>query len=205
MIHTMAVQSYRSLRDLILPLGQLTAVTGANGSGQSSVYRPLRFADAAQNPVVASLAHEGGLPSTFWAGPEAIARGVRQRSYAVEPLKNRKVASLKLGFGGDEYGYSTTWATLPRHPRRRCLDSTRISSASAFGKGRSIGTPLLSSIASWQTAFDGCKAFITRVKAAGGNAQMLYPLDHSIRGNSHMIMQDKKQSSDRQPDLEVDR
>ncbi len=44
---------------------------------------------------------------------------------------------------------------------------------------------------SWQTAFDGCKAFISRVKAAGGKAQMLHPPDHGIRGNSHMIMQDK--------------
>jgi hypothetical protein len=44
---------------------------------------------------------------------------------------------------------------------------------------------------SWQTAFDSCEAFITRVKAAGGHAHMLYPPDLGIRGNSHMIMQDK--------------
>ncbi len=47
-------------------LGQLTVITGANGSGKSSVYRSLRLlADVAQNAVVASLAREGGLPSTF--------------------------------------------------------------------------------------------------------------------------------------------
>jgi len=107
MIRTVAVQGYRSLRDLTLPLGQLTVITGANGSGKSSLYRSLRLlADTAQNSVVASLAREGGLPSTFWAGPETIARGVRQGTYAVEGLANRKVASLKLGFGGDIYGYS---------------------------------------------------------------------------------------------------
>ena len=33
-------------------------------------------------PVVASLASEGGLPSTSWAGPETIARSVRQGNYA---------------------------------------------------------------------------------------------------------------------------
>jgi predicted ATPase len=107
MIRTVAVQGYRSLRDLVLPLGQLSVITGANGSGKSSVYRSLRLlADVAQNAVIGSLAREGGLPSTFWAGPETIARSVRQRTHAVEGLAKRNVASLKLGFGGDEYGYS---------------------------------------------------------------------------------------------------
>lgn len=106
MIRTVAVQGYRSLRDLVLPLGQLSLITGANGSGKSSVYRSLRLlADVAQNSVVASLAREGGLPSTFWAGPETIARSVRQGVHALEPLAKRSSASLKLGFGGDEYGY----------------------------------------------------------------------------------------------------
>ena len=74
MIRTVAVQGYRSLREFVLPLGQLSVITGANGSGKSSVYRSLRLlADVAQNAVVASLAREGGLPSTFWAGPETIA------------------------------------------------------------------------------------------------------------------------------------
>src|SRR5205823_2958200 len=117
MIHTVAVQGYRSLRDLLLPLGQLSVITGANGSGKSSVYRSLRLlADAALNSVVASLAREGGLPSTFWAGPETIARGVRQGTYAVEPLAKRKVASLKLGFGGDTYGYSIDLGYPPPPP-----------------------------------------------------------------------------------------
>ena len=107
MVRTVAVQGYRSLRDLVLPLGQLSVITGANGSGKSSVYRSLRLlADAAQNAVVASLAREGGLPSTFWAGPQTIARSVRQGVHAVEPLAKRNVASLKLGFGRDTYSYS---------------------------------------------------------------------------------------------------
>jgi len=107
MIRTVAVQGYRSLRDLVLPLGQLSLITGANGSGKSSVYRSLRLlADAAQNAVVASLAAEGGLPATFWAGPETIARSVRQGVHEVQPLAKRNVASLKLGFGADSYSYS---------------------------------------------------------------------------------------------------
>jgi len=132
-IRTVAVHGYRSLRDLVLPLGQLSLITGANGSGKSSVYRSLRLlADAALNSVVASLAREGGLPSTFWAGPETIGRNVRQGIYAVEPLANRKAASLRLGFGGDTYGYSidlgyppppppATMFGLDPHVKRECI------------------------------------------------------------------------------------
>ena len=117
MIRIVAVQGYRSLRELVLPLGQLSVITGANGSGKSSVYRSLRLlADVAQNAVVASLAREGGLPSTFWAGPETIARSVRQGAHAVEGLAKRKTASLKLGFGGDTYGYSIDLGYPPGPP-----------------------------------------------------------------------------------------
>jgi predicted ATPase len=134
-IRTVAIQGYRSLRELVLPLDQLTIITGANGTGKSSLYRSLRLlADVALNAVVASLAREGGLPSTFWAGPETIARSVRQGVHAPEPLAKRNVASLKLGFGGDDYGYSIdlgypqplkppleTMFKLDPHIKRECI------------------------------------------------------------------------------------
>ena len=44
---------------------------------------------------------------------------------------------------------------------------------------------------SWQLSFESCQALIGRLKAAGGHAEMLDPSDRGIRGNSHMIMQDK--------------
>lgn len=117
MLRTVAVQGYRSLRELVLPLGRLSVITGANGSGKSSVYRSLRLlAEAALNSLVASLAREGGLPSTFWAGPETIARGVKEGRYGVEPLAKRRAASLKLGFGGDTYGYSIDLGYPPPPP-----------------------------------------------------------------------------------------
>ncbi|HEX4007785.1 MAG TPA: AAA family ATPase [Acidobacteriaceae bacterium] len=107
LIETLAISGYRSLRELVLPLGRLSVITGANGSGKSSLYRALRLlGDAAQNAVVASLAREGGLPSTLWAGPEQIGRGVRQGEHAVEGTVRQKVVSLKLGFAGEAYGYS---------------------------------------------------------------------------------------------------
>jgi recombinational DNA repair ATPase RecF len=43
MLSTVAVRGYRSLRDLVLPLDRMTVVTGANGTGKSSVYRALRL------------------------------------------------------------------------------------------------------------------------------------------------------------------
>src|ERR1700751_3074008 len=114
MIHTLAVSGYRSLRDLVLPLGQLNRVTGANGSGKSSLYRALRLlGDAALNSAVSSLAREGGLPSTLWAGPETISRSVRQGEYRVEPTISRKPVSLKLGFAGETYGYSIDFGYPP--------------------------------------------------------------------------------------------
>jgi len=59
-----------------------------------------------------------------------------------------------------------------------------------FGDHR--GTPTGISIRpSWQLSFDSCQALIGRIKSAGGQAEMLDPSDRGIRGNSHMIMQDK--------------
>jgi predicted ATPase len=106
MIHTLAVSGYRSLRELVLPLGQMNLVTGANGTGKSSLYRALRLlGDAAFNTVVAALAREGGLQSTLWAGPETIANSVRRAEHPVEGTPRLASVSLKLGFAGDPYGY----------------------------------------------------------------------------------------------------
>ena len=107
MITTLAVENYRSLRSLAVPLAPLTVVTGANGTGKSSLYRSLRLlADAARNGAVAALAREGGLPSTLWAGPETIGRAVREGTYPVQPVVRGKPVSLRLGFGGDDFSYA---------------------------------------------------------------------------------------------------
>jgi predicted ATPase len=117
MIQTLAISGYRSLRNLILPLDRLNVVTGANGSGKSSLYRALRLlGDAALNTVVASLAREGGLPSTLWAGPEEIGRRVRQGEYGVEPTVRQKPISLKLGFAAEPYSYSIDLGYPPPPP-----------------------------------------------------------------------------------------
>jgi predicted ATPase len=43
MLRTLAISSYRSLRDVVIPLAQLNLITGSNGSGKSSLYRALRL------------------------------------------------------------------------------------------------------------------------------------------------------------------
>ena len=117
MIRTIAIQGYRSLRELVLPLGQLSVITGANGSGKSSVYRSLHLlADAAQNAVIGSLAREGGLCSILWAGPETTARSVRRGEHPVEGVVRKNAVSLKLGFGSDTYGYSIDLGYPPPPP-----------------------------------------------------------------------------------------
>jgi predicted ATPase len=84
-LQTLAVANYRSIRSLICPLGDLTLVTGANGSKKSNLYRALRLlADAAQGGIVASLAKEGGLASTLWAGPETLSRGMKKGEIPIQ-------------------------------------------------------------------------------------------------------------------------
>ena len=73
MMTRLAIAGYRSLRDIRVSLAALNVVTGANGSGKSSLYRALRLlADIAQGRIIQSLAGEGGLHSTLWAGPEVV-------------------------------------------------------------------------------------------------------------------------------------
>jgi predicted ATPase len=117
-IATLAVENYRSLRSLVVPLAPLTVVTGANGTGKSSLYRSLRLlADAARNGAVAALAREGGLPSTLWAGPETIGRAVREGTYPVQPVVRGKPVSLRLGFGGDDFSYAIDFGLPPADGR----------------------------------------------------------------------------------------
>ncbi len=107
MLQTLAVLNYRTLRDFVIPLGSLNLISGANGSGKSNIYKALRLlAETAQGGVVASLAREGGLSSTLWAGPEAISRAMKRGDTAVEGTRRKKPISLSLGFAGSEFSYS---------------------------------------------------------------------------------------------------
>jgi predicted ATPase len=106
-LHTLAISGYRSLRDFVIPLRGLNLVTGPNGSGKSNLYRALRLlAETAQGLVIRSLAREGGLQSTLWAGPESISRAMQRGEQPVQGTPRQKVVSLRLGFGADDFGYA---------------------------------------------------------------------------------------------------
>ena len=104
MLCTVAIRGYRSLREVILPLGELTVITGANGTGKSSLYRALRLlSDCGRGAVIGSLAREGGLESALWAGPEQP-RGARRTGHTQGTTRTRPV-SVELGFSSDDFGY----------------------------------------------------------------------------------------------------
>lgn len=92
---------------MVLPLGRLNVVTGANGSGKSNLYRALRLlSDTARGGVVATLAREGGFESTLWAGPEMLSRRMKSGEVPVQGGPRREPVSLRLGFCDDSVGYS---------------------------------------------------------------------------------------------------
>lgn len=107
MITTLAVEGYRSLRDVVLPLDRLTVVTGANGSGKSNLYKAFRLlADVADGRLISSLAGMGGLSSVLWAGPEQVSGAMRRGEAPVQGTSRRtKAISLQMGFATDELGY----------------------------------------------------------------------------------------------------
>lgn len=106
MIQTLAISGYRSIRDTVLPLHGLDVVTGANGTGKSNLYRALRLlASAGDGDVVGSLARDGGLSSTLWAGPEHVSRAMVDGSVPVQGTRRSGPISLRLGFATDTLGY----------------------------------------------------------------------------------------------------
>jgi len=107
MLKTLAVANYRSINTLVVPLGRLNLITGPNGSGKSNLYRALRLlAETAQGGVVNALAREGGLDSTFWAGPEVISRRMRSGEVPIGATVRLNTKRLRLGFAMEDFSYS---------------------------------------------------------------------------------------------------
>lgn len=132
MIHTLAISNYRSILDLVVSLGALNVVSGPNGAGKSNLYRALRLlAQTAQGGVVGALAREGGLDSSFWAGPEVLSAGMKSGAVLVEGGVRQKVQRLRLGFAGDDFGYSISlglpaggglsWFSRDPEVKRECI------------------------------------------------------------------------------------
>lgn len=130
MLKTLAISNYRSIRNLAIPLSQLNVVTGPNGSGKSSLYRGLRLlADTARGELVGSLAREGGVQSTLWAGPEKISREMRSGKHPVQGTVRRDPVHLRMGFGAEDLsyaidvGYPAGGSAFPLDPqiKRECI------------------------------------------------------------------------------------
>ena len=107
MLTKIAISGYRSLRNVVLPLDRLNLVTGANGTGKSSLYKAIALlASAAQGRIVSALAAEGGLNSTLWAGPETISKRMKAGEVPVQGTSRTAPISLKLGFASEDFGYA---------------------------------------------------------------------------------------------------
>jgi predicted ATPase len=141
MLNTLAISGYRSLRDLVIPLDRLNLVTGPNGSGKSNLYRALRLlAETAQGRIIPSLAREGGLQSTLWAGPEAFSRAVLRGDHPVQGTGRKGPVSLRLGFATEDFSYAIDLG-LPAPPtvafghdpeiKRECVWSGKVLRPSA--------------------------------------------------------------------------
>ncbi|MEJ2423925.1 MAG: AAA family ATPase [Candidatus Thiodiazotropha sp.] len=114
MLITLAIANYRSLLNITAPLGQLNVITGPNGSGKSNLYRSLRLlADSAQGGVINALAREGGLPSTFWAGPESISKQMKKGEIPIRGTARSKPKRLRLGFADSDFGYAISLGLPP--------------------------------------------------------------------------------------------
>ena len=96
-ISRLVVEGYRSIRSLSLPLGPVTVVVGANGSGKTNLYRALALlVDAAHGRLTASVVREGGMPSLMWAGGR---RKHETHGVAVEARFDAFAYRLEFGLG----------------------------------------------------------------------------------------------------------
>ena len=100
---TVGITGYRSIRQLIAPVGPLTVLVGNNGVGKTNLYRSLELIQAAATGTLADeIAREGGLASVHFAGElkthekprlalEATIDGILESD---DPLRYR----IELGF-----------------------------------------------------------------------------------------------------------
>ncbi|MCW4462695.1 AAA family ATPase [Sphingomonas sp. BT-65] len=154
-----------------LALGRLNVVTGANGSGKSSLYRALRLlSEVAQGRAIASLAAEGGLASTLWAGPEKFSREMRLGAQPVQGTVRSGPVSLKLGFATEDLSYAVDLG-LPIPSRTRFSHDPEIK-VEALWMGPTLGRanlvadrhgPLVrvrsSESGAWRNSFGNLSAF----------------------------------------------
>ena len=146
-------------------IGRAQRRHGPNGSGKSSLYRRYDCSPISRKGGHPSLALEGGLSLTLWAGPEWIGRAVRQGRFAVERRcpeiagqpqagysgrrlrlchRSRHAASLVVAIrpgSGNQGGRRVDWGSA--RSSQRAGDAGRTAQSSACGRvmRRSGGRP----------------------------------------------------------------
>jgi predicted ATPase len=92
-LSAVTIRNYRSVRNLSLPVEQLSIFVGANGVGKTNLYKALALLRrAADGTITRAIAEEGGLDSVLWAGPRTDRKPMRlvlkarfdELEYAVE-------------------------------------------------------------------------------------------------------------------------
>ncbi|RYG14711.1 MAG: ATP-binding protein [Burkholderiales bacterium] len=172
MLRALAIANYRSLRHLVLPLARLTVITGANGSGKSSVYRALRLlADTAQGGVIRSLAREGGLSSVLWAGPESFSAAMLRGEVPVQGTSRKDPVNLRLGFSSDDGGFgyaidiglprpsSSLFARDPEIKREAAWAGAMLRPAATLAQREGMLLQLRNHGGSWQAVGRGMPAY----------------------------------------------
>lgn len=93
-----AISSYRSIRQLSIPIHPLSVFVGENGVGKSNLYKSLSLLrDAATGRITRTIAEDGGLKSVCWSGPRKRGEDGRLRLSA---RFDRLRYSIELGFPG---------------------------------------------------------------------------------------------------------
>jgi predicted ATPase len=73
-LSAVSIKNYRSVRNLWLPVEQLSIFAGANGVGKTNLYKALALLrGAADGGITRAIAEEGGLNSVLWAGRAPVA------------------------------------------------------------------------------------------------------------------------------------
>jgi predicted ATPase len=97
-IREIEIRGYRSVKEMRLPLKQLTVLVGPNGSGKSNIYQAIQLmAAAAKGQFARSIVQEGGMRSILWAG------------------ESNKTERPRVGLAvhGDELSYELEFGLVP--------------------------------------------------------------------------------------------
>lgn len=171
MITKLAVTNYRSLLSLTVGLDRLNVITGRNGSGKSNLYRALRLlAETARGGVVSSLAREGGMSSTLWAGPEKLTAGMKSGRTPIQGGLRKGPVRMRLGFTDEQLGYaislgypkpSSSSFSLDPEIKRECIWSGDVFSPARLLLDRNGAEARIRTESGWRVVSDQLNEFET--------------------------------------------